>query len=217
MNNIKIDSRIIVGLIFVAIVLLVTVIFRGCEKSSNNKEEKKEVVKIVDNAKDFTAEKDTEIDSLYRIILEQNAELQSVSAEKRKAETAAARLRRRTSDLVNDIEFYQENLDVANQLNSCDTLKDIARVAIAEAENYEKQIRAFEYLSAQKDVYQNAQLQAARTKADTLHSALINIESKYYELDKTYLTLRKKHKRERTLSRVLAASALVIGGFLLTK
>lgn len=203
--------------IIAAGIILAAVIFRGCDNSPDHKEEIKEV-KILQEKLKKTEDKlaaDSARHSQY------NDSLQTALLDLQNKKEVIAKELTITKSKVQKLAIQNEQAktarDTARYIETCDSLKDLARLQneiitmyqdndSIRVANYEDQLSAKDRLLANRaDLI--AQLRQTNTET---YGALMQINTDYSKVV-------RKLKRERTLSRILAAGAAVLGGVILLK
>lgn len=203
--------------IIAAGIILAAVIFRGCDNSPDHKAEIKEV-KILQEKLKKTEDKlaaDSARHSQY------NDSLQTALLDLQNKKEVIAKELTITKSKVQKLALQNEQAktarDTARYIETCDSLKDLARLQneiitmyqdndSARTANYEDQLSAKDRLLANRaDLI--AQLRQTNTET---YGALMQINTDYSKVV-------RKLKRERTLSRILAAGAAVLGGVILLK
>lgn len=204
------------GIISVGIIIA-AVIFRGCDNSPSHKEDVQVVKLLQDKLKE--SEKKHAADSAR--LAQRGDSLQLVNLDlKNKQEVITkelARTKRSVQSLIAANDYAKADNDTARYIETCDSLKDLARLQgeiitmyqendSVRTVNYEEQLSAKDSLLANRAVV-IAQL---RQTNDETYAALMQISTDYNKVT-------RKLKRERTLSRVLAAGLAITGGALLLK
>lgn len=207
-----ITAAIIAGFIF-----LTFVIFRSCDNSPDHSKEIQET-KVLQQRLEATEQKAAadsvrqvrRVDSLQLI----NLDLQNKQTVITKELTQT---KRAVQSLIAGIEFAKADNDTIRYIETCDSLKDLARLQNEIITMYQENdsIRTVNYedqLSAKDNLLANradliAQLRQTNTET---YAAFMQINTDYNKVT-------RKLKRDRTLSRILAAGAAVLGGVLLLK
>lgn len=203
--------------IIAAGIIVAAIIFRGCDNSPSHKAEIKEVKALQEQLRDTEREKSADssrlarrADSLHLVNLDLQNKKDIIARELATAKT-------RVQVLASANERAKSARDTARYIETCDSLKDLARLQgeiitmyqfndSARTVNYEEQLTAKDSLLANRAAL-IAQLRATNTET---YTALMNINTDYNKVT-------RKLKRERTLSRVLAAGVAVLGGIVLLK
>jgi len=201
----------------VGAIVLLLILFRGCDHSPDHSQDVKEVkqdqgaLKTKDEqARIVTNNWKEKADSLQRINVALQAQLDVYKQEAAKSKEKAGRL-------VKELDRAKAERDTSAYVQTCDTLQQMVQdqaVTIDEyillvdsvSANYQQQIDYKDSI-----INQQVDLLAAFRESNT------KLEQRYYEINTDYLKATKKLKRERTLGRVLAGAVLVLGGLLLSK
>lgn len=203
--------------IITAGIIFAAVIFRGCDNSPLHKEDIKEVKALQDKLK--KTEDKLAADSVR--LTQHNDSLQTTLLDLQNKKDVIAKELTITKSKVQKLASQNEQAktarDTARYIETCDSLKDLARLqgeiitmyqendSIRTA-NYEDQLSAKDRLLANRaDLIS----QLRQTNADT-YAAFMQVNTDYNKVT-------RRMKRERTLSRILAAGAAVLGGVILLK
>lgn len=207
----------IVGGIIVVLIFLAFVFLRKCDNSPSHKEEVKEVKILQEQLKEreFKSATDSirwvkQQDSLKTVLVNLETKRVLIDIELKQTKNAV-----RSLIAANDQAI--EERDTLLYIQTCDSLKDLATLQneiitmyqfndSARTVNYEEQLTAKDSLLANRAVL-IAQLRQTNTET---YGALMQINTDYNKIS-------RKLKRERTLSRVLAAGVAVLGGIVLLK
>lgn len=207
----------LIGAAALAIVLLCVVIFRGCDNNPSYKEENKHVEQLQtllrqakSKAKEDSVRLAKHADSLRAAALDLQRKRDAIATE-------LAVTKQQVQQLASANKQAKVDNDTARYIETCDSLREVAQVQAEVIEDYQRNdsLRTVNYeaqLSAKdsllvKQAEFNAQLRATNEA----------VYDSYNNISKDYQKLNRKVKRERTLSRVLAVSALVAGGIILLK
>lgn len=203
--------------IIAAGIILAAIIFRGCDNSPSHKEEIKAVKALQEQLRTIEQAKAADSsrlarrgDSLHLVNLDLQNKKDVIARE-------LATTKTKVYKLASQNEKAKKSHDTARYIETCDSLKDLAKLQgellemyqfndSARTVNYEEQLSAKDSLLANRAAL-IAQLRATNTET---YTALLNINTDYYKVT-------RKLKRERTLSRVLAVGVAVLGGAILLK
>lgn len=203
--------------IIAAGIILAAIIFRGCDNSPSHNEDVKEVKALQDYLQ--KVEKENASDSAR--LVRRGDSLQSCLLDLRNKQDVIKRelvtTKNKVQALAGANEKAKTNRDTVRYIETCDSLKDLAKLQgeviemyqfndSARTVNYEDQLAAKDSLLANRAAL-IAQLRQANTET---YGALMQINTDYNKISRTL-------KRERTLSRVLAVGAAVLGGVILLK
>lgn len=206
-----------IGGVIVVLIFLAFVFFRKCHNSPSHNEEVKEVKALQEQLKEreFKSVADSirwvkQQDSLKTVLV--NLETKRVLIDIELKQTKKA-----VRSLIAANDHAIEERDTLLYIATCDSLKDLATLQgeiitmyqfndSARTANYEDQLMAKDSLLTNRAAL-IAQLRHANTET---YSALMQINTDYNKIS-------RKLKRERTLSRVLAAGVAVLGGAILLK
>jgi hypothetical protein len=215
--NHNVKRWLIIAGICVAVILLLSVVFRGCLQVDTHKDEKKGVDQAAkalqlayDKLKADSIAGAHREDSLQQVTDRQAAQLkaanQEINRSKQKILTIAAAL-----------DSAKDNRDTARFMALADSLKleSVAQqeVIIEQQQVTDSTIQNYEHRLAEKDKVIDAQAKFI----SQMRSAHLDLTDKYNDLHKDYGKVTRKLKGERTLGRILAGAALVAGGLFIAK
>lgn len=198
-------------------IIIAAIIFRGCDNSPSYKEDIKEVKALQEQLRTIEQAKAADSSRLAR----RDDSLHLVNLDLQNKKDVIARELATTKTKVYKLAAQNEQAktarDTSRYIETCDSLKDLAKLQgellemyqfndSARTVNYEEQLSAKDSLLANRAAL-IAQLRATNTET---YTALMNINTDYNKVT-------RKLKRERTLSRVLAAGLAVLGGAILLK
>lgn len=204
------------GIIAVGIILA-AIIFRGCDNSPSHNEDVKEVQALQEQLK----KKEEKAASDSARLVRRGDSLQTSLLDLQNKQDVIKRelvtTKNKVQALVGANEKAKTNRDTVRYIQTCDSLKDLATLQAeiitmyqfndsARTVNYEEQLTAKDSLLANRAAL-IAQLRQTNTET---YGALMQINTDYNKVT-------RKLKRERTLSRVLAAGVAVLGGVVLLK
>lgn len=213
MNN----KYIIPAVLIVAGIILAAVIFRGCDNSPSHNEEVKEVKALQEQLKKTEERAATDSTRLVRRGDSLQVTLLDLQNKQDVIKRELVATKNKVQALAGANEKAKTNRDTARYISTCDSLKDLATLQgeiitmyqfndSARTANYEDQLTEKDSLLANRAAL-IAQLRQANTET---YGALMQINTDYNKIS-------RKLKRERTLSRVLAAGVAVLGGVVLLK
>lgn len=201
-------KMLLIGAIFL---FLAFIMLRRCTPSRDTSGEKKEVdslVKVVNQQRsDFTVaivKKQTEIDSISEAS-------RKTQLEANKAQKEIRRLIARSSEIIAKApaEIKQDkNFDSLASVNQELALQVADYIDLTDtiSTQYQKQLDAKDSIIALQ----------GKLLFD-LQNKFVDVTGKYYQLQKDYVKVEKKRKRNNTLNRVLAGALIVAGGIAIAK
>ncbi|WP_276483543.1 hypothetical protein [Paraflavitalea pollutisoli] len=198
-------------------IILGAIIFRGGANLPPNKEDGKQVKAVQEQLQKVELAKAADSIRLVR----RADSLQSITTDlKNKKEVVdreLAGLRKDRQRISNKLDTARANRDTVGYISACDSLQDRTRLQ-------DEVIEMYQVYADSVDAAQEAQLDAKDSLLQSRQDLITQLRSansltydKYIKLSSDYTKARKKLKRERTLSRALAAGAAVLGGLLIFK
>lgn len=217
MTIIQLKNYQVIALMVAAIVLLF-IIFRGCNKTDPAiAESKRQVDSVIAAKKASEAASEKVIDSIFK---ENNRravknQLDSIALAKRDQQLEIKSLE--ALSLAKQVKIYVTYKDTVEQLKAAPLLADKVIELVEQADSYRNETRV---LRNRLDSSVGATSLILVTKDynyTELQGQFDFLAGKYSKLDYNYNSLNKKLKRERTLSRILGGALLILGGAYLAK
>lgn len=188
------------------IIALLFLVFRGCDPTPvkppppSPAPENKELVNRIDSLEKVSRVKDKVIDSLKeKLTITKSA---ATNTEKKLKEQLAQKPTIEEPELMN---------------KNCDSIAQLAEQYLVEVqemkEDYDSLVVTFEEIISEK----NGVITVYEIINGEYTKAYNQLEGMYKGLSKQYTKQVKAKKRERTLTRVLAAGVVILGGIVLTK
>lgn len=206
-----------IGGVIVVLVFLAFVFFRKCDNSPSHNEDVKEVKALQEQLKKTEEKAATDSARLVRRGDSLQTSLLDLLNKQDVIKRELSAMKNKVQALAGANEKAKTNRDTARYISTCDSLKDLATLQgeiitmyqfndSARTSNYEDQLTAKDSLLANRAALIS---QLRQTNTGT-YGALMQINTDYNKVS-------RKLKRERTLSRVLAAGVAVLGAGLLLK
>lgn len=216
-HNIFNRRNLIIAAIAIGFLVLILITFRGCYRTPSHKEDVREVKVLQDQLKEM--EFKSAADSIRWVMQQDSLKTVLVNLETKRVliDIELKQTKKAVRSLVAANDQAIEERDTLLYIQTCDSLKDLATLQgeiitmyqfndSARTVNYEDQLTAKDSLLANRAAL-ISQLRQANTET---YGALMQINADYNKIS-------RKLKRERTLSRVLAAGVAVLGGIVLLK
>lgn len=214
---IKFRQYCILAAIIAAGIIVAAVIFRGCEKSPSHKVDAKEVksaqeqLKQVEQAKAVDSARQSQArDSLQLALNEQKNKTDVVGRELTKTQSKLQVL------LTQHGTAKKEN-DTAAYIASCDSLAEVAHLQGELLPMYQAGYDSITQKYDEIVLYSDSLLRGRQDLIVQLRAANSLTAQKYAAISSDYNKVYRKLKRERTLGRILAGGAAVLGGLLILK
>jgi hypothetical protein len=216
-HNIFNRRNLVIALIVVGFLILALITFRGCDRSPSHKEDVREVKALQDKLKITEDDKAADSTRLVRRGDSLQTSLLDLQNKQDVIKRELAVTKSRVQTLASANERAKTSRDTARYIETCDSLKDLAMLQgeildmyqfndSARTANYEEQLSAKDSLLANRA----ALIVQLRNTNNETYGALMQVNTDYNKVS-------RKLKRERTLSRVLAAGLAIAGGALLLK
>lgn len=216
MTTIQLKNYQVIALLVAAIVLLF-IIFRGCNKTDPAiAESKRQLDSVIAAKKASEAASGKVIDSIFK---ENNRravknQLDSIALLKRDQQLEVKSLE--ALSLAKQVKNATYK-DTVEQLKSAPLLADKVIELVEQADSFRNETRTLRN-SLDSSVGATSLMLAKKDYQYTeLEGQFDFLAGKYSKLDYNYNGLDKKLKRERTLSRILGIAVLVVGGMYLAK
>lgn len=200
-----------------AAILLCWVAFRGCYNAPSHKQEAKQVEqeqKALQKADDSTTAviERLKVDSAK--LATENADLKKKLATVRQ-EVAAGR--QQAGKLIADLDNATANADTSRFIQAAQDLRDLVEVQGGVIAHYEDLFDSTIVNYDAQLVGRDSIIAAQAVLLAQFRAGNASLSEKYFTLNKDNLALSRKLKGERTLGRVLAIGAGVLGVMVLTK
>lgn len=197
--------------------IIAAIIFRGCDNSPSHKVDAKEVKAAQEQLK--KVEEKLAADSVHHIAV-QDSLRKVIEDQKAKSRAIGNELTKSTSKLqvyVAQLAKARKEKDTTAYVTNCDS---IARLAALQAEILPMYQRGYDSLTIAYEELQASKDSLLKNRQDLIVQLRVTNDltsSKYAAIAADYGQVKKKLKRERTLGRILAGGAAILGGLLLTK
>lgn len=216
-NNVFNSRNLLIAVIVIVAIMLLGITFRGCYRAPLHKEDAKQVRVVQEQLQQVEQAKAADSTRLVRqadslLILALDYKNKREAAEKELAHLRSDRQR-----ISDKLDTARANRDTAGFISACDSLQERTHVQDEVIALYVRYVDSVDAVQQAQLTVKDSLLQNRQVLISQLRSTNHVTYEKYNQLSADYRLVNRKLKRERTLSRVLAAGALVLGGLLITK
>lgn len=205
------------AVIIAAGIILGAIIFRGCESSPSHKQEAKEVKVLQEKLQKVEKEKATDSARLVH----RSDSLQALNLDLKNKKDAAdkelAKLRKDTRRISDKLDTARAKKDTLGYITACDSLQERSRLQDEVITIYQAYVDSVEYNHEVQLATKDSLLANRAALITQLRTANDKTFLNYQQISSDYTKVTRKLKRERTLSRILAAVVAVGGGMILFK
>lgn len=217
MTTIQLKNYEVIGLMVAAIVLLF-IIFRGCNSTDPSiAESKRQVDSVIAAKKVSEAASSKVIDSIFK---ENNRRAENEKLFSKQLSAKDQQIAIKTvsvTALAKEVQLYEKYKDTTEQLHAAPLLADQVIELVDQVDSFKSETHALRN-SLDSSVGATSLILAKKDYSYTeLQGQFDFLSGKYSKLDYNYNSLNKKLKRERTLSLILGIAVLVAGGAYLIK
>lgn len=200
-----------------AVVVLLAIVFRSCDKGNPHKQENKETQELIKKANDERDAEKKKSDSLLALNRKLEDERKLTKFKLDVTEDQLNVSKNQSFKLAQDLKAAKARKDTVEYFAKCDSLGDEILNLSGIIISYEDYVHALDSIHIEQLKVKDSLIVGKEKLYSDLRISFDKIATNYNSLYADYGKELKKRKKARTLNRVLGAAVLIVGGLYITK